>query len=164
MKRRDFFKIGGMLAAASSLSASPISFLKSPPNQKFNTGINFLGEGLALTPVDFANILMRMTDEGKIKTDYYSNGGIVEELEDKFAKHLGKERAVFFPTGTLANQIAIRKLSLGNKRAIVQAESHIYNDSGDCVQTLSNINLVPLGVNEASFTLEDVETIIKKNS
>lgn len=164
MKRRDFFKIGGMLAAASSLSASPISLLKSPPTQKSSAGVNFLGEGLALTPVDFANILMRMADEGKIKTDYYSNGGIVEELEEKFAKHLGKERVVFFPTGTLANQIAIRKLSLGKKRAIVQAESHIYNDSGDCVQTLSNINLVPLGVGEASFTLEDVEALVKKTA
>ncbi|MBU1099747.1 MAG: DegT/DnrJ/EryC1/StrS family aminotransferase [Bacteroidetes bacterium] len=164
MKRRDFFKLGGMLAAASTLHANPISLLKSSPVQKPNSGVNFLGEGLDLTPADFVEILMRMVEEGKIKPDYYSNGGIVEELEEKFAKHLGKECAVFFPTGTLANQIAIRKLALGKKRAIVQAESHIYNDCGDCVQTLSNINLVPLGAEQASFTLAEVEAVIKKTA
>ena len=54
---------------------------------------------------------MKLADEGKIKPDNYSNGGVVEDLENKFAKLLGKESAMFMPTGTLANHIAARQLA-----------------------------------------------------
>ena len=40
--------------------------------------------------------------------DYYSLGGAVESLEKKFAALLGKEAALFVPTGTLANHLAAR--------------------------------------------------------
>ena len=49
-------------------------------------------------------------------------------------------------------------------RAIVQAESHIFNDSGDCVQTLSAITLMPLAPGKATFTLEEVEDVISRTS
>jgi threonine aldolase len=39
----------------------------------------------------------------------------------------------------------------------VQAESHLFNDCGDCAQTLSGLHLVPLAPGRASFSLEDVE-------
>jgi threonine aldolase len=40
---------------------------------------------------------------------------------------------------------------------LVQAESHLYNDCGDCCQTLSGLTLIPLAKGQATFTLEDVE-------
>lgn len=95
--------------------------------------------------------------------DNYSIGGCVEELEIKFAKLLGKETAVFMPTGTLANHLAIRSLSGNNKRVIVQQESHVYNDTGDGTQVLSNLNLIPVGTNKASFTVEEVDSVVKKS-
>ena len=49
---------------------------------------------------------------------------------------------------------AIRKIL---QRVLVQAESHLFNDSGDCAQTLSGLHLVPLGAGQATFTLEEVE-------
>jgi threonine aldolase len=103
---------------------------------------------------------MKLADEGKIKADYYSNTGVVEEMENKFAKLLGKESAVFMPTGTLANHIALRKLADNNRKVIVQEQSHVYNDTGDCTQTLSGLNLIPLGKQKVEFSLSDVEEII----
>jgi threonine aldolase len=88
----------------------------------------------------------------------------VEELEKKFAMLLGKEAAVFMPAGTLANQLAIRNLAGANNRVLVQEESHVYNDTGDACQVLSNLNLIPLGAGKATFTLEEVEAIVKKTS
>ena len=66
------------------------------------------------------------------------------------------------PTGTLANHLAVRELASGPGRAVVQAESHLYNDSGDCVQTLSNMPLVALGPNQASFSIEQLETAVER--
>ena len=73
---------------------------------------------------------------GRAAADTYLNSGCVAELETRFAKLLGKERAVFVPTGTLANHLALRCLAGGKSRVFVPAESHIYNDSSDCVPVL----------------------------
>jgi threonine aldolase len=44
----------------------------------------------------------------------------------------------------------------------VQQESHVYNDTGDGTQVLSNLNLIPLAANKATFTVEEVDTVVKK--
>ena len=68
------------------------------------------------------------------------------------------------PTGTLANHLAVRALAGGTGRAILQADSHLYNDSGDCVQTLSGITLIPLGAGRPDFTLEEVEATLDRTA
>lgn len=95
-----------------------------------------------------------------LKADSYSLGGTVEQLEKKCAEMLGKEAAVFMPTGTLANHLAIRKLCGIKPRAIVQEQSHLYNDSGDCVTRLSHINLIPLAKGSPYFTLDTLKAAI----
>jgi len=40
--------------------------------------------------------------------DYYGTGGVVEELEGEVARLLGKEAALFCPTGTMAQQATLR--------------------------------------------------------
>ena len=69
---------------------------------------------------------------------------------------------MFMPTGTLANHLAVRSLTRGSGRAIVQAESHLFNDSGDCVQTLSGITLIPLVPGRATFTADDVTAVLDR--
>lgn len=162
MHRRDFVKLGSVIAAV----ASPFNLFAA---EKFvkqsvysNKQIDFIYDGLSFSPKDYSELLMKLADEGKIKPDNYSNGGVVEELENKFAKLLGKESAIFMPTGTLANHIAIRRLANANRRVIVQEQSHFYNDSGDCAQTLSGLNLIPLGDNSVDYNLNEVENIVNK--
>ena len=77
---------------------------------------------------------------------------------------LGKERAVFLPTGTLANNLAIRTLAGGAGRAVVQDDSHIHLDSGDCVQPLSGVTLMPLGEGRATFTAEEPERLLDRTT
>lgn len=69
------------------------------------------GDGLGLSPQECVDVLARIIDERGIREDDYSLGVVVEELEEKTATALGKERAIFFPTGTLANHVAIRMLA-----------------------------------------------------
>jgi threonine aldolase len=144
-------------------SAIPFSPETNSPIINESPMVNFVSDGLNLSPSQYLKVLNQIIETKGIKVDNYSLDGIVEEFEQKFAKLVGKEMAIFLPTGTLANQLAIRKLCGDSKRAIVQNQSHIYNDSGDCVQSLSQINLVPLGHENASFTLEDVQELFQKN-
>lgn len=158
MERRKFIEIGGLLAASTQLYAFTGSHNIIKPNDNL-IQMDFINDGMGLSPKEYTNLLMKLVDEGKIKTDIYSNGGIVEELENKFATLLGKESAVFMPTGTLANHIAVRRLANNNRRIIVQEQSHFYNDSGDCAETLSGLNLITTGDNAVDFSVNDVINI-----
>ena len=112
-------------------------------------------DGLGLTPAEFAAALAPLA--ARIEEDEYSIGGEVEALERTFAGLLGKERAVFVPTGTLANHLALRRLTRGRgARVLLQEVSHVYNDSGDAAQRLSGLNLVPLAAGKATFVRADV--------
>lgn len=112
------------------------------------------GDGIPHTPTEYGKLLQQL---GAVAVDNYSVGGIVESLERRMAEELGKEFAVWLPTGTLANQLGIRLLAGQKKRALVQAESHLYRDCGDCAQTLSGIHLVGLAKGRATFTLEEAQ-------
>jgi len=157
MKRRDFIALGSTLAALSPARAGDRNSLHSEVE---SNRVDFIHDGKQLSPREYASLLMQLAESDKIKPDYYSNGGVVEELENKFASLLGKESAVFMPTGTLANHVAVRRLADKNRKIIVQEQSHFYNDSGDCAQTLSGLNLIPLGPGGVDFGLTEVEKII----
>lgn len=169
ISRRGFLKAstaGAVVASGASwLPALPAAFAapETPPQiQKQNPSsppdlVHFLFDGLDLKPPDYAQLLLDLARAGGAGSDFYLSGGAVEQLEARMATLLGKERAVFVPTGTLANHLAIRRLVGDKTRAIAPAESHIYNDSLDCVATLSHLNLIPVGPGQATFTLTQVE-------
>ena len=161
MGRREVLKVGGAMAAgaaAAPLMAGAAAGLDELA--RLRQAVNFIYDGSHLTPLEYAHLLNEITESRPLRTDSYSNGGVVEELERTFARWLGMESAVFMPTGTLANHIALRELAGKQSRVLVQAESHIYNDSGDCAQRLSGLNLLPLAPRQAGFTLEEVENAV----
>ena len=163
MKRRTFIKAG---SAAAVISAGPFTGIagNAPETQleKDKKAVKFTRDGLDLTTREYSELLREITKTKGINPDNYSRFGVVEELEYRMAEMLGKESAVFMPTGTLANHIAVRELSGKDDRVIVQAESHLYNDSGDCAQKLSNLNLMPLAPGKATFTLDEVKNAVTR--
>ena len=165
--RRRFLHFGaasGVFGLTTS-QAEQTAVAASQPQASSEQSVKLFGDGLGLTPDDSVKLLTRLAEEGEgVQADSYSNGGVVEELEQAFAAALGKERAVFMPTGTLANHLAVRILAGGPSRAIVQAESHLYNDTGDTVQTLSNIQLVPLAPGRATFTVDEVRALLDRTA
>jgi hypothetical protein len=126
--------------------------------------VDVTGDGISLEPAAYADLLARLSASGGIAADEYSRGGAVESLESQFAALLGKEAAVFMPSGTLANHLAVRTLSGTRRRVIVQEISHLYNDSGDCAQQLSELNLIPLAPGKATFNWEDVTRVLERTA
>ena len=118
--------------------------------------IQFCSDGLGLTPAQYARLLADLAQDNRIDPDEFSLGGVVERLEARMAELLGKEKAIFMPSGTLANQLAVRLLARRGRRVLAQADSHLYCDSGDCVQELSGLTLVPLAAGRTSFSLDEV--------
>jgi threonine aldolase len=118
--------------------------------------IHFRSDGLALSPTEYSRLLTRLAEAEQAAADEFSLGGAVERLELRIAELLGKEAAVFMPSGTLANHLALRLLARRGRRVLVQRESHIYRDCGDCAQELSGLTLAPLAPGGTGFTLDEV--------
>ena len=129
------------------------------------SAVVFRGDGEPKSTRSFLLQLADIESDSGLDPDSYSLGGSVAALENHFAAALGKESAIFMPTGTLANHLAIRALCGTKTRVIVQEQSHLYHDSGDCVTQLSGINLVPLARGRTGFTLEELkEAIVESTS
>jgi threonine aldolase len=109
MRRRNFLvtPLAGFQLAAGSLEKSMYAF----------------GDGIPHTPEEYAQLLAGLAKSGKLTSDEYSRGGVVETLEARMASLLGKEAAVWLPTGTLANHLAVRLLAGDRRRVLVQAEA-----------------------------------------
>ena len=150
VRRRSFLKFAAAPLAAGLIDPTP-SDAQSPPQT-----VLFMGDGLSLSPAEYASLLTRITSNPSFHRDTYLTSGPVEELEKAMASLLGKERAIFLPTGTLANHMAVRLLAGDTRKALVQAESHLYRDEGDCAQLLSGLNLVPLAAGRSTFTAAEM--------
>ena len=129
-----------------------------------STTVHLSGDGLNLDPSEAAAEIVRLCGAEKPVADQYGLTGCVEDVEKYFAALLGKERALFMPTGTLANHLAIRALARDRRRVVVQEMSHIYNDTGDASQVLSGLTLMPLAPDKGTFTWADVEHVIARTT
>ena len=164
LNRRRFLHLGG-LGTGLALGAPGLAFANAHDGAAAaasadDRSIRLSGDGLGLNPAQYASLLSRLAEEKGIAADSYTLGGVIEELETRCARILGKDRAIFMPTGTLANHMAVRALAGGSSRVIVQEESHLYQDEGDCAQTLSSLTLMPLAPGRATFTADEVQHVL----
>ena len=63
----------------------------------------------------------------QVGDDVFREDPTVNELEDRLAKMFGKEKALFFPSGSMANQIAIKLHTNPGEQVICDKYAHIYN-------------------------------------
>jgi threonine aldolase len=160
ISRRGFVEALGAVAAGTW--STPAAAAPDVPGT--DRQVHLAGDGLAITPAAYAALLAKLTAAAEVREDSYLLGGAVEDFERRWATLLGKERAVFMPSGTLANQLALRALAGTRRRVIVPETSHIYNDTGDACQTLSGLTLIPLGPGAATFTRADVEAVLARTA
>ena len=161
MTRRGFVGAFGGVVGAGCIAYTP-AFANTTiePERVVHTS----GDGIGITPREYAALLNRLCQNKDVEDDSYLLGGEVEAFEQHWAKLLGKETAVFMPSGTLANQLALRALAGTKRRVIVPELSHIYNDTGDACQTLSGLTLMPLAPGRATFTKADVEAVLTRTA
>jgi threonine aldolase len=161
ISRRGFVGTLGTAAAAACIPYVPAF---ATANFATDRMVHTSGDGIGITPREYASLLNTLCQGREVEEDNYLLGGEVEAFEKHWAGLLGKEAAVFFPSGTLANQLALRVLAGSKRRVIVPEMSHIYNDTGDACQTLSNLTLLPLAPGRATFTRGDVEAVLARTA
>jgi threonine aldolase len=70
--------------------------------------------------------MRRAMAQAEVGDDVYGEDPTVNRLEDEGAAWLGKEAALFVPTGTMGNQVAVMTHCFPGDEVFVEAESHVY--------------------------------------
>lgn len=65
--------------------------------------------------------------EAEVGDDVYHEDPTVNELEARMCELFGKEKAMFFPSGTMANQAAIKIHTQPGEQLICDKWAHVYN-------------------------------------
>src|SRR4029079_2540622 len=71
--------------------------------------------------------------EAPVGDDQYGEDPTTNALQARTATRLGKEAALFSPSGTMVNQVAVRSLTRPGDDVIVSRESHLgWHETGGC--------------------------------
>ncbi len=76
----------------------------------------------------------------KVGDDVYKEDPSVNALEEKLARLFGKEEALFFPSGSMANQAAIKLHTQPSEQLICDKWAHVYNYEGGGVSFNSGVS------------------------
>lgn len=95
---------------------------------------------------------------GQEESDMYGSGHIIDRFQEKMAAYLGKESAVFFPSGTMAQQIAMRIWcdEKGIRKVAYHPLCHLEIHEEDGLKELHHIEPVLLSDHNKVIKLEDV--------
>ncbi len=92
--------------------------------------------------------------------DVFKEDPTVNALEKKAAKLFGMEAALFFPSGTMTNQTAIKLHTQPAEQLICDKYAHIYNYEGGGVSFNSGVSCRLVDGIRGTMTAEQVESVI----
>ncbi|MDA5561019.1 beta-eliminating lyase-related protein [Exiguobacterium sp. MMG028] len=92
-------------------------------------------------------------------SDQYGQGKTIRQFEEKMAQVLGKESAVFFPSGTMAQQIALRIWcdETGKNTVAYHPLCHLEIHEQDGLKELHHIEPILVGDENRVMTLEEIQ-------
>jgi len=100
--------------------------------------------------------MLRAMFKAEVGDDVYKQDPTVIELEAKVAEMFGMEAALFFPSGTMANQTAIKLHTQPGEQLIADKWAHVYNYEGGGVSFNSGVSCCLLNGNRGMITAEQV--------
>lgn len=98
--------------------------------------------------------------DAKVGDDVYKEDPTVNALEKRIAALFGKEKALFFPTGSMANQAAIKLHTNPGDQVICDKYAHIYNYEGGGASFNSGVSCKLIDGERGMFKASQVEASI----
>jgi threonine aldolase len=105
--------------------------------------------------------MRRAMAEAAVGDDVLGDDPTVEKLEELSAGIMGKEAALFVPSGTMGNSVAAKVWTRELEEVIVEARSHIYNMESTHLTFISRVTPRPLSSRRGAMSPEEVEANIK---
>lgn len=105
--------------------------------------------------------MRRAMAEAEVGDDVYGEDPTVNNLQDEVAQLLGKEAALFVPSGVMANQIAIKCHTSPGDEIIVERESHIFNYETAAPALVSSVQMNTIIGKRGILTAEQILEAIR---
>ena len=96
----------------------------------------------------------------EVGDDVFREDPTVNELEERLAQLFGKQKALFFPSGSMANQIAIKLHTNPGEQVICDKYAHIYNYEVGGAAFHSGATCKLIDGNRGMFTAKQVKEAI----
>ncbi|MDT7857643.1 GntG family PLP-dependent aldolase [Rubrivirga sp. S365] len=105
--------------------------------------------------------MRRAMAEAEVGDDVFGEDPTVRRLEKVVAEVLGKEAALFVPSGVMGNQIALRLHTRPGDEVVVAERSHLYHYEGGAPAALWGVQLRPIGGPSGVLSPDDVEAVVR---
>lgn len=105
--------------------------------------------------------MFRAMVSAELGDDVYGEDPTVRRLEELAAVRVGKEAALFVPTGTMGNQVAVMTHARRGEEVIVDVGSHIYDAEAGGLAVLAGVQARPLSSLLGRLDPADVEAAIR---
>jgi threonine aldolase len=104
--------------------------------------------------------MRRAMAEAEVGDDQYGEDPSVNRLQDEVAALLGTEASLFLPSGTMANQVALRTLTRPGDDVLVPTDSHLVLHETGAGAANAGVQFSAIG-SAGRFTAPDVAAAIK---
>ncbi|NOX18601.1 MAG: low specificity L-threonine aldolase [Chlorobi bacterium] len=102
--------------------------------------------------------------EAEVGDDVYKEDPTVNELEEYVADLLGKESALFVPSGMMGNQICLNVMTQPGDEVICERTAHIFQYESGTPAAISGIQLNLIEGENGVITREQIEPLIRPES
>ena len=99
----------------------------------------------------------------EVGDDVYGEDPTVNLLERRAAERFGREAALFVPTGTMGNQIAIRLHTQPGQEVIAEARSHIMDWEMATAAVFSGCLIRAVQAEHGTLTWKQIEPVISRS-
>ena len=106
--------------------------------------------------------MRRAMAEAVVGDDVLGDDPTVQKLEALAAETMGKEAALFCPSGTMANSIAVKMWTNILEEVIVEERSHIYNMESTHMTFISGVTPRPVRSERGAMDPKDIVANIRK--
>jgi len=104
--------------------------------------------------------MMQAIMNAEVGDDVYKEDPTVNKLEQKLAELFGMDAALFFPTGSMANQAAIKMHTQPGEQLIADKWAHVYNYEGGGASFNSGVSCKLIDGHRGMITAQQVEESI----
>lgn len=118
--------------------------------------INLISDTVTKPTPEMLDFMM----SAKVGDDVFKNDESTNALEEKVARFFNKEAALFFPSGTMANQTAIKLHTEAGDQVICDHYSHIYNYEGGGASFNSGVSCKLIKGDRGRIAAEQVKQAI----
>jgi threonine aldolase len=105
--------------------------------------------------------MRRAMVEAEVDDDVLGKDPTADRLERRVAELLGKDAALFFPSGTQANQAAVILHTRPGTEAVCESESHVFHYEYADAAWLAGVQLFPVATERGALTARDVAAAVR---